>query len=121
MTKRQIAETFLNLASSGDVQNAFDKFVHPQFIHHNTWFAGDRQTLLTAMADNAKQFPNKKYETIRSLEDGNLATVHGKVVLAADSQWSVIHIFRFDGDLIVEMWEASQQVLADSPNKNGIF
>jgi predicted SnoaL-like aldol condensation-catalyzing enzyme len=55
------------------------------------------------------------------LEDGNLVAVHGKVVLSPDSQWSVIHIFRFENNQIIESWEASQQVLKDSPNENGIF
>lgn len=73
------------------------------------------------MAENAKQFPNKTYESLRTLEDGDLAAVHGKVTLAPDSQWSVIHIFRFEGDKIIEEWEASQEVIKDSPNENGIF
>jgi predicted SnoaL-like aldol condensation-catalyzing enzyme len=33
----------------------------------------------------------------------------------------VIHIFRFRDDKIIEEWEASQQVIEDSPNENGIF
>ena len=73
------------------------------------------------MEENAQQFPDKTYETLRVLEDGNLVAVHGKVILSLDSQWSVIHIFRFEGDKIVESWEASQQVLKDSPNENGLF
>ena len=121
MSKKEIAETFLKLASAGEVGEAFDKYVHPDFIHHNAYFAGDRETLKIAMAENAEQFPDKSYESLRTLEDGAFVAVHGKVMLAPDSQWSVIHIFRFDGDKIIEAWEASQEVLKDSPNKNGIF
>ena len=33
----------------------------------------------------------------------------------------VIHIFRFEGDKIIESWEASQEALKDSPNDNGLF
>ena len=121
MNKKDIAISFLRLASSSDVRKAYEQYVHPQFRHHNAYFKGDRESFLKAMEENAKQFPNKTYQTLRVLEDGSLVAVHGKVVLSPDSQWSVIHIFRFEDDKIIESWEASQQVLKDSPNENGIF
>ncbi|MBI2617576.1 ester cyclase [Candidatus Gottesmanbacteria bacterium] len=121
MSKKDIATSFLTLASSGKVREAYEKYVHPNFIHHNAYYKGDRETLLAGMEENAKQFPDKKYETLRMLEDGDLVTVHGKVTLAADKIFSVIHIFLFEGSKIVEEWEASQEALKDSPNENGIF
>jgi predicted SnoaL-like aldol condensation-catalyzing enzyme len=120
MTKKQSAESFLKLASAGRVREAYEEYVHPNFIHHNAYYKGDRQTLLNGMAENAQQFPNKKYETLRTLEDGDLVTVHGKVTLG-NKVFGVIHIFRFENEKIVEEWEASQEVLKDSPNENGIF
>jgi predicted SnoaL-like aldol condensation-catalyzing enzyme len=121
MNKKDIATSFLQLASSGEVREAFLKYIHLQFRHHNAYFKGDRESFLKAMEDNARQFPDKTYETLRALEDGDLVAVHGKVKLSPDSQWSVIHIFRFENDKIIESWEASQEVLKDSPNENGIF
>jgi predicted SnoaL-like aldol condensation-catalyzing enzyme len=121
MNKKDIATSFLGLASSGHVREAYEQFIHPQFRHHNAYFKGDRESFLEAMEENAQQFPNKTYETLRVLEEGNLVTVHGKVKLSPDSQWSVIHIFRFENNKIIESWEASQQVLKDSPNENGLF
>jgi predicted SnoaL-like aldol condensation-catalyzing enzyme len=121
MSKKEIAESFLKLASSGKVREAYAKHVHPQFRHHNAYFKGDRQSLLAGMEENAKQFPGKTYETLRALEDGDLVAIHGRVAFAPDSQWSVIHIFRFEGDLIIEEWEASQEEFQESPNENGIF
>jgi predicted ester cyclase len=47
--------------------------------------------------------------------------VHGKVALTPEQVFSVIHILRFEDDKIIESWEASQEVLKDSPNKNGAF
>ncbi len=121
MRKKDIVESFLKLASSGEVREAYEKYVHPDFCHHNAYFKGDRESLLRGMEENAQKFPNKTYETMRILEDGNLVAIHGKVTLSPDSQWSVIHIFRFEDDLIIEEWEASQEVLKDSPNENGVF
>lgn len=121
MSNKEIAESFLKLASSGRVREAYDKYVHSDFRHHNAFFKGDRESLLRGMEENAQTFPVKTYETMRILEDGNLVAIHGKVTLSPDSHWSVIHIFRFEDDLIIEEWEASQEVLKDSPNENGIF
>jgi predicted SnoaL-like aldol condensation-catalyzing enzyme len=121
MSKKDIAESFLRLASSGKVREAYKKYVHPDFRHHNAYFKGDRESLLHGMEENAKEFPNKTYEALRMLEDEDLVAIHGKVMLSPDSEWSVIHIFRFEGDKIIEMWEASQEALKDSPNDNGIF
>jgi len=121
VNKRDMAASFLRLASSGHVREAFVLFVHPQFRHHNAYFKGDRESLFRGMEENARDFPDKTYETLRVLEDGDLVAVHGKVRLSPDSLWSVIHIFRFEGDKIIESWEASQEVLKDSPNDNGVF
>lgn len=121
MNKKDLASSFLYFASLGNVREAYEKFIHPQFRHHNAYFKGDRESFLKAMEENALQFPNKTYETLRVLEDGNLVAVHGKVILSPDSQWSVIHIFRFEENKIIESWEASQEVLKDTPNENGLF
>jgi predicted SnoaL-like aldol condensation-catalyzing enzyme len=121
VNKKEIATSFLRLASSGQVREAYEQFIHAQFRHHNAYFKGDRESLLRGMEENARDFPDKTYETLRVLEDGDLVAVHGKVILSPDSQWSVIHIFRFQDDKIIESWEASQEVLKDSPNENGIF
>jgi predicted SnoaL-like aldol condensation-catalyzing enzyme len=120
MTKKDIATSFLELASSGKVREAFDKYIHLNFIHHLVFFKGDRESFLTAMEENAREFPDKAYETIHALEDGDLVAVHGKVMLAP-KVFGVIHIFRFEGDKIIESWEASQEELKDSPNENGLF
>src|SRR3989344_4830076 len=109
MTKKEIAISFLQLASSGKVKEAYERYVHTEFIHHNAYYKGDRETLLKGMEENAEKFPHKKYETLRSLEEGNLVTVHGKVMLSSDKIFSVIHIFRFEDDKIIEEWEANQE------------
>ncbi len=121
MNKKNIATSFLQLASSGQVRKAYEQYFHHQFRHHNAYFHGDRESFLKAREEKTRQFPDKTYEPLRILEDGNLVAVHGKVILSPDSQWSVIHIFHFEDDKIIESWEASQEVLKDSPNENGLF
>jgi predicted SnoaL-like aldol condensation-catalyzing enzyme len=122
VNRKEIAEAFLRGASAGNVSEAYDKYVHPEFRHHNPYFKGDRLALMTAMSEGAAQFPEKRFEVLRLLQDGDLVAVHSRVKMRPDMPWiAVIHIFRFEGDLIIEEWEAGQQVPTDSPNENGAF
>ena len=119
---KENAVSFLRLASSGRVREAYEKYIHPDFRHHNPYFKGDRESLLKGMEESADQFPQKRFEAIRALADENLVAVHGKVQLKPDMPWiALIHIFRFEGDLIIEEWEAAQEAPINSPNENGFF
>ncbi len=74
------------------------------------------------MEESAVTFPSKSFEFLRVLKDGNLVAVHGRIQLTPDMPWiALMHIFRFDGDRIIEEWEAAQQVPEDCPNENGVF
>jgi predicted SnoaL-like aldol condensation-catalyzing enzyme len=122
MNKKDIAISFLRLASSGNVREAYEKYVHPDFRHHNPYFPGDRASLLAGMEESAVKFPNKEFEVVRALEDGDLVAVHGRVRLMPTSPWiALMHIFRFKDNQIIEEWEAGQEVPKESPNKNGVF
>ena len=122
MTRKKIATEFLSLAAIGKIDEAYDRYVHKDFIHHNPWFPGDRESLKNAMKESHNQMPNKMFKPIRVLEDGDLVPVHSRLVRASDvPEIAVVHILRFDGDQIIEEWEAAMEVPKDSPNKNGIF
>jgi predicted SnoaL-like aldol condensation-catalyzing enzyme len=116
------AVAFLRLGSSGDVGEAYRRYVHPHFCHHNPYFKGDRKSLLSGMQESALEYPNKVFEAIRAIEDGEFVVVHGKVRLDPGMpEIALIHIFRFADDLIIEEWEAAQEVPMDPPNENGMF
>jgi predicted SnoaL-like aldol condensation-catalyzing enzyme len=120
--RKDIAVSFLRQASSGQVREAYDRYVHPDFIHHNPYFRGDRRSLLAGMEESAVAFPNKAFEAVRVLEDGDFVAVHGRIRLKPDMpEYVLIHIFRFEGDRIIEEWEAGQEIPKDSPNTNGVF
>ena len=122
MTNKERAISFLRLASSGNVREAYETYIHSDFRHHNPYFPGDRASLLAGMEENAATFPQKEFEALRALEDGDLVAVHGRVRLMPSSPWiALIHIFRFQDNQIIEEWEAGQEVPRDSPNENGVF
>jgi hypothetical protein len=39
----------------------------------------------------------------------------------SESGVAVVHIFRFNGDRVVELWDVGQTIPADSPNRDGAF
>lgn len=123
MTKKEIAESFLKLVSSGNVREAYDRFVHSDFRHHNAYFKGDRESLLVAMEEAAATSPNKSLEVVCVLEDGNFVATHSRLLRADPNapEIAAVHIFRFEGDHIIEEWEAAQELPKDSPNENGAF
>ena len=123
MTSHKDAATkFLRLAASGDVERAFDAYVSPDFRHHNPYFRGDAQSLASAMVENGKQNPQKRLHVERVIEEGDLVAVHGRVRMNPDAaEIALVHIFRFEGDRIIELWDVSQAPPETSPNENGMF
>ncbi len=119
---KEAAASFLRMASSGKVKEAYRQYVDASFRHHNPYFPGNAEALSTAMEENAAQFPRKAIEIKRVFADGDLVAVHAHVRLQpGDLGVATIHIFRFEGDRIVELWDVGQAVPESSPNKNGMF
>ena len=120
---KEAAESFLTMAGTGKVQEAYAQYVAPSFIHHNQYFKGDRQSLLTAMQDAAKASPNKSIDIRHVYEDGDTVITHS-LVTRQDPQApgvAVVHIFRFEHDRIAELWDLGQPISKESPNENGLF
>jgi len=123
MTNKERSVSFLKMAGSGDVQNAYDKFVALSFVHHNQYFKGDRQSLLNAMKDASVKSPNKSIDVKHVYEDGNTVVTHSLVTRQNPEEPGivVVHIFRFESDQIVELWDVGQVISKDSPNENGML
>ena len=123
MTNKERSVSFLKMAGSGDVQNAYDKYVALSFVHHNQYFKGDRQSLLNAMKDASVKSPNKSIDVKHVYEDGNTVVTHSLVTRQNPEEPGivVVHIFRFESDQIVELWDVGQVISKDSPNENGML
>jgi len=116
------AVSFLRLAGSGKVRDAYERYVGHTFRHHNAFFRGGRESLMKAMEDNAAKNPDKVLDVKLALQDGNYVAVHSHVRQnARDRGAAVVHIFRFEDDRIVELWDLGQAIPQDSPNRHGMF
>ena len=119
--RKAAAEQFLQLACT-DVQRAYAQLVAPGFRHHNVFFKGSASALKEGMAENLRQFPQKKLDIKRSVEEGDYVVVMSHVRLEPGTPgYSLMHMFRFEGERIAELWDVAQEIPKDLPNENGPF
>jgi predicted SnoaL-like aldol condensation-catalyzing enzyme len=120
-SQREIAISFLNNAATGKLDEAY-RNVSSDFQHHNPYFKGDADSLKAGMAEAYQKFPGTSIEVKRVFEDDNLVAIHSRVQHAPDQpEIAVVHIFRFAGDKIVELWDVGMEAPKDSPNEIGMF
>jgi predicted SnoaL-like aldol condensation-catalyzing enzyme len=121
-TNKKIAISFLQMVASGQVREAYEKYVSPDFRHHNAYFKGDRESLLVAMEEAQQNDPMKALEIKSALADGDQVAVFSHVKQnSQDRGVAVVHIFRIEGNQIIELWDVGQLIPEDSPNENGMF
>jgi predicted SnoaL-like aldol condensation-catalyzing enzyme len=121
-SRKDAATSFLQLVASGKVREAYQKHIAPNFRHHNPFFRGDADSLRIAMEENAAKNPNKILEIQRALEDGDFVAVHSHIRQNPGERGAaVVHIFKFQGDRVIELWDIGQPVPENSPNQNAMF
>ena len=121
-SNKNVAVSFLKMAASGKVQEAYSKFVGERFRHHNPFFEGSAESLRAGMEENALQNPHKVLEVKREIAEGELVVTHSHVQQKpGDLGAAVVHIFRFENGRIVELWDLGQPVSEKSPNQYGMF
>ena len=121
-SNKDAAVSFLKLASSGKVQDAYSKFVGAGFRHHNPFFEGSAESLQAGMEANALQNPDKFLDVKRVIAEGELVVVHSHVQQKPGERGAaVVHIFRFENGRIVELWDLGQPVPDEWPNLFGMF
>ena len=120
--QKNMAVQFLQLVVAGQIEEAYRKFVNMNGKHHNPFFPAGFPALKKGMEENHNQFPDKQLMVKHILGDGDTVAVHSRLVMGkGERDLSVVHIFRFRGDKIEEMWDCGQFVPTDSPNKDGAF
>lgn len=116
------AVDFLQLVIAGRIDQAYQKYVDMNGRHHNPWFAAGFAPLKKGMLDNQVQSPHKQFSIKHVLADGDLVAVHSHLIPNSGEKGMItLHMFRFAGDRIVEMWDLGQPIPADSPNTDGAF
>lgn len=122
LSLKEKAVSFLQLVASGKVREAYLSHIDSGFCHHNPYFRGDADSLMLAMEENAVKNPHKILEVKRAIEEKDIVMVHSHVKQnPEDLGGAVVHIFRFQNDRIIELWDLGQPIPENSPNENGMF
>lgn len=74
------------------------------------------------MEENAVQNPDKILEVQMALQDGDRVAVFSRIRQRPDDRGgAVVHLFRFEGDRVAELWDVGQAVPEERVNENGMF
>ena len=125
---KKTALEFFNYISQGKFKDGL-RFFAPDCKTHNPYVAGNMETLTDAMnaANNEgmAKYPQAEFSVKHVLADGDQVAVHTQLLSSksnpAEGGLRQIHLFRFEGDKIVEYWDISQQVQPNMPNAAGAF
>ncbi|MHA2423761.1 MAG: nuclear transport factor 2 family protein [Candidatus Thorarchaeota archaeon] len=121
-SNREIAISFLELVVAGQVEEAYDKYVSQDLIHHNPYFEGTREALLKAMYADSKEHPDKSMEIKMSFQEVDLVTTFSHIKHTPESLgFAAVHIFRIENGKIIEMWDVVHVITDNSPNEHGVF
>jgi predicted SnoaL-like aldol condensation-catalyzing enzyme len=119
---KDTAIAFLKLASKGAAADAYAQYVGTGFRHHNPWFEGSAQALMKGMQENAVQNPNMIFEIKHAIADGEYVVVHSHVRQEpSDLGAAVVHIFRFEQDHIVELWDVGQSEIGRASCRERVY
>ena len=119
-TNKEIAVDFLQMVVAGKIDEAYDKYVDMKGKHHNLYFGAGFAALKAAMIENQSQSPDKTYLVRNAVAEGDTVAVHAHLVPSpGDKGMVVVHVMRFRGKKIVELWDCGQPIPADSPNTDG--
>lgn len=121
MSHKTSVREFFDLIISGSIDEAYARYVHPNFTHHNQYFAWDRQSLLDAMKEAHLSAPNKSFTIHHILEEWDKVMTYAHVEKEM-MDIVVVHMCRFDENgMIVEMRDVGQVIETSCPNEYGVF
>jgi predicted SnoaL-like aldol condensation-catalyzing enzyme len=126
--RKDIALEYFNLISAGKFKEGL-RFFTPDCKTHNPFVAGSIETLtdamMTASKDIGAQSKEPSFAVKNILADGDLVAVHTELLNSKSEPQQgglrQVHLFRFEGDKIVEYWDITQQIVPDMPNASGAF
>jgi len=103
------------------VQEAFDRYVSPDYIQHNPGLTDGREAAVMALKPMFSS-PGATFEVKRILVDGNMAAIHlfgrGDPKTAGAA---VVDLYRLKDGKIVEHWDVIQPFPASSKNAHPMF
>ncbi len=125
---KNIVMEYFKLIGSGKFKEGL-RFFAPDCKTHNPFIAGTIDVLTDAMIaadkEGTSKYPEAEFGVKHVLAEGDLVAAHTQLLSnkskPSEGGLRQVHLFRFEGDKIVEYWDITQQVLPDMPNASGAF
>lgn len=121
-TRKAIATEFITACAHGHSKEAFSKYSHPDFAHHNPYLPSDAHTLMISMHEEGLENPHMQFRIVHILQEGDMVAIHSRMAKSPESQeHALVHFFRFSDDKIIEMWDITQALPDIMVNEKGMF
>jgi len=126
--RKKVVTEYFELISTGKFNEGL-RFFSQKCITHNPFVAGNMEDITNAMIaankDYAPKFPKAKFSVRYILADGDFVAAYTQLMASPDEPAEgglrQMHLFRFNGDKIVEYWDVTQQIMPNTPNVAGAF
>ncbi len=126
--RKNIVLEYFKLVGLGKFKEGL-RFFAPECKTHNPYIAGSIAVLTDAMIaankEGISKYPNALFTVKHVLADGDLVVVHTELLSnkskLGEGGLRQAHVFRFEGNQIVEYWDITQQILPNMPNASGAF
>jgi predicted SnoaL-like aldol condensation-catalyzing enzyme len=126
LSPREVADRFIEVFYNRNrLVEAFEAWVHPDYIQHDPNSATGRDGTIAALAAHMQRSPGMSHDIKRIIygKDGTIA-VHYHFRHAPDQRGlAVVDLFRIEGGYLVEHWDVIQPIPdpATAKNSNGMF
>jgi predicted SnoaL-like aldol condensation-catalyzing enzyme len=124
MENKKTAVDFLLLVVGHREAEAFDRHLATGFVHHNPFTAAGAANLQAGMESSGASMPGMALEICHVLAEGDLVAVHSRLCLSPEPSgpsMALVHLFRFEGERIAELWDIAQAVPDAMVNTRGMF
>ncbi len=121
-TNKENAISFYRMAYEGNPSRAIELYVGDQYIQHNPDVGDGKEPFVEYFERMHAEYPNKKIEFVRAIEEGDLVALHTHQVWPGGDEYVTMDFFRFDSNgKIVEHWDAIQQIPEKTLNGNTMY
>jgi predicted SnoaL-like aldol condensation-catalyzing enzyme len=125
---KNIVTEYFKLIVAGKFKKGL-RFFAPDCKTHNPFVAGSMDVLTDAMVaankEGSVKYPEAEFSVRHVLADGDLVAAHTQLLSSGsnlnEGGLRQVHLFRFEGEKIVEYWDVTQQVTSNMPNAGGAF
>ncbi len=123
LSPREVVGEFIELFyEQKKVREAFETWVHPDYIQHKPTLADGREPVIRFLEGLLERFPDRTFTIHRVIASDDLVAVHYHSQANPDDLgFAVVDIFRVKDCRMVEHWDVVQPVPADSENNNTMF